>query len=148
MRNSNLFYQQLWKQHILCLLTHQNRERQHWKSLLQSFIWNTGLQRASLLPGKKLVCGLRLGFFLSRVTYIWLLVVCFGSKHLPINWSHLMPSLQRCIYNSAYVHYPVYHQVVNNIGNFRGCMRMHNLKTKGLCTQLAVSTGKYLYWEH
>lgn len=59
-----------------------------------------------------------------------------------------MPSLEFYIYNSGYECYPVYHQVVNIIGNFRGCICMHNLKNKGLYTQLAVSTGKYLYWEH
>lgn len=44
MRNSKLFYWQLWKQQILCLLSHQNGERHHWKSaprcLSEPWPWN------------------------------------------------------------------------------------------------------------
>lgn len=64
MRNSNQFYWQLWKQQILCLLSHQNRERQHWKSPPQ-FLFEPWPWDCTSTAGKGVTCGQQVPPFLS-----------------------------------------------------------------------------------
>lgn len=64
MRNSTVFYWQFEKQQILCLPSHQNGERQHWKSPLQCLSEPWPWECAST-TGKGATCGQQGPPFLS-----------------------------------------------------------------------------------
>lgn len=92
MRNSKLFNWQLRKQQIVCLLSHQNRERQHWTSplwcLSEPWPWDCTSTAAKGPVGcRYLLSGAQRGPLL-----VW-----FGYKQLPVCCTHHVPSPWHCV---------------------------------------------------
>lgn len=129
MRNSTVFYWQFEKQQILCLPSHQNGERQHWKSPLQCLSEPWPWECAST-TGKGATCGQQGPPFLSPECQMFDSWCCGGIPYLSVCSHEVCPALERRVWTE-----PAWALCtptgLGRAGNLRAPVCTHNWNTRG-----------------